>query len=73
MARRGLEASEAEEKDQFYDLFSEGEHATEFRFLSLSERLAAMGYMAKAQLALARAGEAEIRLSQMDERLQDVK
>ena len=73
MARRGLEASEAEEKDQFYDLFSDGERATEFRFYNLSERLAAIGYMAKAQLALERAGEAEITLSRMDERLQDLK
>jgi hypothetical protein len=73
MARRGLEASEAEEKDQSYDLFSDAEHATEFRFYNLSERLAAMGYMAKGQLALERAGEAEITLSRMDERLQDMK
>jgi hypothetical protein len=72
MARRGLEASEAEEKDQFYDLVSDAD-ATEFRFYNLSERLAAMGYMAKAQLALERAGEAEITLSRMDERLQDMK
>lgn len=72
MAEKGLEAVEIEEKEAFFDLYMDKERA-EFRFYNTSRKLDGLAYLAQASIELKQADKAQITLSRMDERLQDLK
>ena len=73
MAKKGLEAAEIEEKEDFFDLYMDKERAAEFRFYNTSQKLDGLAYLAQASIELKQADTAQITLSRMDERLQDLK
>lgn len=75
LAKKGLEISEVEEKYFLYnwDSYLDQETASEVRFSNAYENLDGITYLAKAYIELKHADQAQITLSRMDERLQDLK
>lgn len=75
MATKGLELSEIEEKYLLrdYDLYFDKDGAAEFRFYRAHENVDGLAYLAEAYIELKQADKAQVTLSRMDERLQDLK
>ena len=75
MAQKGLDASEIEEKYfvDNWDSSLDKESAAEWRFLYADSKLNGLRYLAEAYVELKQADQAQITLSRMDERLQDLK
>ena len=72
MAQKGLEVSEAEEKEGADDLYTDKERAVEVRFRGANYELSGLGYVSGAYIELKQPDKALIALSRMDERLQDL-
>jgi hypothetical protein len=73
MAQKGLELSKTEEKEPFYDLYIDKERAAELRSYYASEKVDGLACVAAAHIELKQADKAQIALSRMDERLQELK
>src|SRR6266567_5974756 len=75
LAQKGLEISEVEEKYFLYnrDSYFDKETASQVRFYNARENLDGITYLAKAYIELKHADQAQITISRMDERLQDLK
>src|SRR5437016_10299809 len=75
MAKKGLKSleMEREEQESFYAWFGDNETAAELGFYQTSENLDGLACLAEAYIDLKQAEEAQIALSQTDERLQDLK
>jgi len=74
MAQKGLKSLEIErEQETFYALFVDEERAAEIGFYQTSENLDGLACLAEAYIELKQSDEAQIALSRMDGRLQDLK
>src|SRR5215469_1765503 len=75
MAQKGLKLAEIEREEQeaFYALFADKALAAELGFYQTSENLDGLACLAEAYIELKQADEAQIALSRMDGRLQDLK
>jgi hypothetical protein len=73
MAQKGLTALEVEKDYNFDDLYTDEKRAAEMRFYNAYQQVEALAIMAGAYLELRQADNAQIKLSQMDERLEDLK
>jgi hypothetical protein len=73
MAQKGLAKWEIESKDPYYDFYATKENIEDNKFYQAYSRLQGMGFETDGYLQLKQTDKAQLLLTQMDERLQDLK
>ena len=73
MARKGLDRFEVEDKQPYYDLYATKKNLDESKFYQSSQRVSGIYYEADGYLRLKDKERVEVAISQMDDRLQELK
>jgi hypothetical protein len=73
MAQKGLAKWEIESKEPYYDTYATKENLEENKFYQAYARLQGMGFATDGYLQLKQADKAQLLLTQMDERLEELK
>jgi hypothetical protein len=73
MAQKGLERLEIEQKEPDYDLYADKEQTARSHFYTAYRGVEGQGYASDAYIELKQRDKAQITLSRIDERLQDLK
>jgi hypothetical protein len=73
MARKGLDKWEIESKEPYYDLYATKDNVEDNKFWQAYARLQGLGFETDGYLQLKQPDKAQLVLSQMDERLEELK